>query len=503
MSEISKPLKAKKGLEVVGDVTLSTANGSIKADLTNSTRPTFMSTVTNGLSYIGIRPNGSATTAGFMAYNSTDTSNSSYGIVSMESDGLYLKTGGIGSGSTLPVFIKAGSVKNMKYNSDGSVEIYGNVRMSSTGFLKVPTGNNSTERPGTGEDGFIRYNNTDKTFEGYGDGIWGPIGSGGSIKWSKVSTNTTVSKNGDGLMVDTSGGVVNITPIASPRANDTFHVSDYAGTFTTNNVTVLYNGTDKLMGGTDNIVINMNNVRVTFVYVDSTIGWKIIDIAGVNLRNRMMAPVSVTSTVGGETVIPVQYTPFSLIVVRNGITLDPEEYTATNGTSVTLVDPLVKGDRLTFYPFREFRITNCITVDKMASANGVATLDSSSQVPANQLGNVSSNLYNWSKSQSGVITTLTDNTTISIDLSQSNNFKVTLAGSRTLSNPTNIVPGQSGIIAVTQDATGSRALAYGSFYKFVGGTAPTLTTTANAVDYLCYYVETSTRIFISLVKDVK
>lgn len=109
----------------------------------------------------------------------------------------------------------------------------------------------------------------------------------------------------------------------------------------------------------------------------------------------------------------------------------------------------------------------------------------------------------WTVAQRGVIATLTDAATIAVDLALANNFKVTLAGNRTLGNPSNIVPGQSGIIAVTQDATGTRTLAYSSYFKFSGGSAPTLTTTANAIDYLSYYVETATRIFIGPAKDVK
>ena len=68
---------------------------------------------------------------------------------------------------------------------------------------------------------------------------------------------------------------------------------------------------------------------------------------------------------------------------------------------------------------------------------------------------------------------------------------MTLAGNRTLGAPTNATAGQSGVIVVTQDGTGSRTLAYNSVYKFAGGTAPTLTTTASAVDVLAYYVESS------------
>lgn len=106
-------------------------------------------------------------------------------------------------------------------------------------------------------------------------------------------------------------------------------------------------------------------------------------------------------------------------------------------------------------------------------------------------------VQNWTAAQSGAVIALSDGANISLDLSLSNNFSVTLAGNRTLDNPTNIVAGQSGVITVTQDATGSRTLAYGTYYKFAGGTAPTLTTTASAIDTLFYYVKSSTEILVS------
>jgi hypothetical protein len=109
----------------------------------------------------------------------------------------------------------------------------------------------------------------------------------------------------------------------------------------------------------------------------------------------------------------------------------------------------------------------------------------------------------FSKAQRGSVVTLTDGATITPDFSLGNNFSVTLGGSRTLANPTNLTAGQSGVIVITQDGTGSRLLSYGGYFKFPGGTAPTLTTTASAVDVLAYYVDSSTRITARLVSDVK
>ena len=108
----------------------------------------------------------------------------------------------------------------------------------------------------------------------------------------------------------------------------------------------------------------------------------------------------------------------------------------------------------------------------------------------------------FTKAQRGTPVALTDASTVAVDLSLGNNFTLTLAGNRTLGAPTNVTAGQSGVIVVTQDSTGSRTLAYNSVYKFAGGTAPTLTTTASAVDVLAYYVESSTRITVTSLLNV-
>jgi len=92
------------------------------------------------------------------------------------------------------------------------------------------------------------------------------------------------------------------------------------------------------------------------------------------------------------------------------------------------------------------------------------------------------------------VTTLTDAATISVNMATSCNFTVTLGDNRTLDNPTGMVTGQTGSIFIVQDATGSRTLAYGANWEFPNGTAPTLTTTANAVDRLDYIVRSATSI---------
>ncbi|MBV8061059.1 MAG: hypothetical protein JO253_05995 [Alphaproteobacteria bacterium] len=97
----------------------------------------------------------------------------------------------------------------------------------------------------------------------------------------------------------------------------------------------------------------------------------------------------------------------------------------------------------------------------------------------------------YSKAQAGAYYALTDAATIAWDMSQGNNYSVTLGGNRTLGVPTNATVGTACQIDVRQDGTGSRTLAYSWPYVFPGGTAPTLSTAKYAHDCLLTNVTVS------------
>lgn len=95
---------------------------------------------------------------------------------------------------------------------------------------------------------------------------------------------------------------------------------------------------------------------------------------------------------------------------------------------------------------------------------------------------------------------LTPSATVSIDLNSGLNFTLAMGGNYTLADPTNGKDGQSGKIEITQDATGSRTLAYGANWLFSGGSDPILSTAANARDVLFYEVLADGKVLGSLVK---
>lgn len=92
----------------------------------------------------------------------------------------------------------------------------------------------------------------------------------------------------------------------------------------------------------------------------------------------------------------------------------------------------------------------------------------------------------FTKQQNFNATTLADGANIAWDVDNNQVASVTLAGNRTLDNPTNFREGSTYILIVKQDATGGRTLAFGSAYKWSGGTAPELSSGANAIDILTF-----------------
>lgn len=147
--------------------------------------------------------------------------------------------------------------------------------------------------------------------------------------------------------------------------------------------------------------------------------------------------------------------------------------------------------------------TGILKVRNAANSAWVNVLTLSTGMPlAANVANLAA-AQSFTAAQRGAVVALTDGATITPDFALANNFSVTLGGNRTMANPSNLTAGQGGVIVLTQDGTGSRTMAFGSYWKFPSGTAPTLTTTAAAVDVLAYQVESSTRITARVISDVK
>lgn len=126
------------------------------------------------------------------------------------------------------------------------------------------------------------------------------------------------------------------------------------------------------------------------------------------------------------------------------------------------------------------------------SINGV-------NIGTSEAGFVSSTGVNITGNINIPLTHLADGATINTNCASGNNFIVTLGGNRTLANPTNLSEGVYNWI-IKQDATGSRTLAFGNCFQFIPSGAPTLSTTANAIDVISgIYDNSSNQVVCSYV----
>lgn len=117
---------------------------------------------------------------------------------------------------------------------------------------------------------------TKKLKIGDGSTAWNSLayigGSGGGISWQAVKTSAFTAIAGEGYPCNTTSGAFTVTLPASPTAGQQITLTDYAGTWNTNNLTVNPNG-GKVNGSTGNTVLSTSRGSVQLVYVDSTQGW--------------------------------------------------------------------------------------------------------------------------------------------------------------------------------------------------------------------------------------
>ena len=92
--------------------------------------------------------------------------------------------------------------------------------------------------------------------------------------------------------------------------------------------------------------------------------------------------------------------------------------------------------------------------------------------------------------------------TTDIEFETADNFIITMGGNTSITAGNQKV-GQTGSIFMVQDGTGSRTASWHADFKWTGGTAPTLTTTASAIDRIDYFVKASNQIHAVASLDVK
>jgi len=192
-------------------------------------------------------------------------------------------------------------------------------------------------------------------------------------------------------------------------------------------------------------------------------------------------------------------------------------FVACDGTSIYQVDIPTSVDSFTANTLTATSITTSILDATDVNATDVnstnvsattinTTTINTSTVSATVLNN--DGTATFSGPVIGTVTTLTDATSIALDLSQGNNFYIQLTSAtgsnRTLENPSNETVGQCGAIYVIQAvSTGNKTMSFGDAYRFKNGIAPTITTSISSVDLLVYNVRSTSVVDILPVQNLK
>jgi hypothetical protein len=148
-----------------------------------------------------------------------------------------------------------------------------------------------------------------------------------------------------------------------------------------------------------------------------------------------------------------------------------------------------------------------VTGSNFGVAVGITFPDATTQTTAAVVINdaaTTTGIQTFTAAQRGAVVVVPYATGISLDLSSGNNYQITLTGSTTLQNPTNIVSGQAGVITIIQ-GTASNTMSFSTGWHYPGGSGntPNLTTTSGAVDLLVYYTKNASSVAYRLVQDVK
>jgi len=151
-----------------------------------------------------------------------------------------------------------------------------------------------------GEIANAKLSNSTITIRGTSRALGTSVTIGVNVDWQSVITSNTTMVASRGYFVNTTSGAISMTLPSSASAGDTIAIKDYAGTFATNNLTILRNS-HKIQGISDDSRIKTNRASVVLIYVDATKGWLFTDEHNVaDLQNKafIAATGGTVATVG-------------------------------------------------------------------------------------------------------------------------------------------------------------------------------------------------------------
>jgi len=105
-----------------------------------------------------------------------------------------------------------------------------------------------------------------------GSGTLAFVDNSGGTSWVAVKTGAYTASAGEGVFANTSSSAWTLT-LPAGSIGDEISFIDYAGTFDTNALTIAANGSEKILGSTDDLTVTVERAANTLVFTDGTQGW--------------------------------------------------------------------------------------------------------------------------------------------------------------------------------------------------------------------------------------
>lgn len=422
----------------VKETTTTTGTGAITLAGAETNFVTFSSALSNGDTtyYAIIDDTNNAFEVGLGTFSSGGNSITRTTVLASSNSGSAVNL----SAGTKEVFVNYPAGKAVFLDASGDANFAGAVNVTSTSALKLPVGTTG-QRP-TPAQGQIRYNSTTSGFEGYNGSAWGSIGA--QFAYTRTSATATSGQ------------------------------TTFSATYTVGYVDVYLNGA-KLVVGTDVTATNGSSVVLASGATtgDSVeiIAYETFAVANALLAANNLSDVAsavtalsnlgVTSTAAELNILDGVTSTTAELNILDGVTSTAAELNILDGVTATAAEI----NYLDITTLGTSQASKAVTAD----ANGVVTFD-----------NGVSEEYNAVSSSSNATTVnLRDGTNFSHTLTENTTF--------TFSNPAASGKVSAFTLKIVQDGSASGySVTWPGSVDWPAATAPTLTATANAVDYFVF-----------------
>ena len=448
----------------VKETTTTTGTGAITLAGAETNFVTFSSALSNGDTtyYAIIDDTNNAFEVGLGTFSSGGNSITRTTVLASSNSGSAVDL----SAGTKEVFVNYPAGKAVFLDASGDANFAGAVNITSTSALKLPAGT-TAQRP-TPAQGQIRYNTTTSGFEGYNGSAWTSVGA----QFAYTRTNATATSgqttfsatyvagyvdvylNGAKLVVGTDFTATNGSSVvlaSGATTGDSVEIIAYETFAVANGLLAANNLSDVA-----NAATALTNLGVTSTAAELNI------LDGVTASTAELNILDgVTSTTAELNILDGVTSTTAELNILDGVTSTASELNILDGVTATAAEI----NYLDITTLGTSQASKAVTAD----ANGVVTFDDGISEEYNAVTSSSNSTTVNLRNGTNFSHTLTENTTF------------------TFSNPASNNKVSAFTLKIVQDASASGyAITWPGSVDWPDATAPTLTATANAVDYFVF-----------------